>query len=307
MGAISDIATTGDWTRDADVAARDRRGDRWLQPDGLAGLARLPARASTAAIASRGRRRSSAGCCSASAWCSLRDAAAEPVRLGAGNLKALVVRIVLGWSAFATLKGITPRSPRDGRCCRHRAADEPGFCRRCSTHALRQVEAAWALIQAPARRGRADRWSLAASRGGRARTLLAGLGIGGVVVTTWWGVGAARLSRRTRRRSTSLPRDELAAHGVAELRRAGGLHARLAALFSDKTKVMTLGIARRVGVVAGSALQALLRRALSLGRLSRRRDTANHLVGGLLDGRGRVTGLGCTIGQGSVGRVRRWG
>jgi uncharacterized membrane protein YedE/YeeE len=72
-------------------------------------------------------------------------------------------------------------------------------------------------------------------------------------------------------------------------------------LFSDKSKVLTLGIVttwawspgRRRG--AGHA-------QLSAGKVSPAlEDTANHLVGAVLMGVGGVVAMGCTIGQGLSG------
>jgi hypothetical protein len=71
--------------------------------------------------------------------------------------------------------------------------------------------------------------------------------------------------------------------------------------FSDKSKVLTLGIVTTVGVIAGSALVALATRTFRWEGFGGVEDTANHMVGALLMGVGGVTALGCTIGQGLSG------
>jgi hypothetical protein len=72
-------------------------------------------------------------------------------------------------------------------------------------------------------------------------------------------------------------------------------------LFSDASKVLTLGIVSTLGVVAGSARVALATRASAGKAFAGTEDTANHLVGAVLMGVGGVTAMGCTIGQGLSG------
>jgi uncharacterized protein len=71
--------------------------------------------------------------------------------------------------------------------------------------------------------------------------------------------------------------------------------------FSDKSKLLTMGIASMAGVVVGSALAALAGRSFRWEGFASVEDTANHIVGALLMGVGGVTALGCTIGQGVSG------
>ena len=71
--------------------------------------------------------------------------------------------------------------------------------------------------------------------------------------------------------------------------------------FSDKSKLLTIGIVSTAGVVIGSALWALASRSFRWEGFANAEDTANHLAGGTLMGIGGVTALGCTIGQGLAG------
>jgi uncharacterized membrane protein YedE/YeeE len=71
--------------------------------------------------------------------------------------------------------------------------------------------------------------------------------------------------------------------------------------FSDKSKVLTLGIVSVVGVMAGSCVVALWSRTFRWEGFGSTEDVANHLVGGVLMGIGGVTAMGCTIGQGLTG------
>jgi uncharacterized protein len=71
--------------------------------------------------------------------------------------------------------------------------------------------------------------------------------------------------------------------------------------FSDKTKVLSLGIVSVLGVVAGSAAVALVSRSFRWEGFVSVEDVANHLGGAVLMGVGGVTAMGCTIGQGLSG------
>ena len=71
--------------------------------------------------------------------------------------------------------------------------------------------------------------------------------------------------------------------------------------FSDKAKLLTIGIVSVAGVVVGSAAHALLAKSFRWEGFRDAGDTASHLVGALLMGVGGVTALGCTIGQGLSG------
>jgi uncharacterized membrane protein YedE/YeeE len=72
-------------------------------------------------------------------------------------------------------------------------------------------------------------------------------------------------------------------------------------LWTDKSKMITYGIASGLGVIAGSAAYALATRTFRWEGFRDAEDTANHIVGGMLMGFGGITALGCTIGQGISG------
>jgi uncharacterized membrane protein YedE/YeeE len=71
--------------------------------------------------------------------------------------------------------------------------------------------------------------------------------------------------------------------------------------FSDKSKLLTVGIVSVAGVIAGSFVMALVGRDFRWEGFGSTEDVANHLAGGLLMGVGGVTAMGCTIGQGLSG------
>ena len=145
-------------------------------------------------------------------------------------------------------------------------------------------------------------WTLARAEGRSPSVLLGGVGIGAVVAAMWWVSGrlgyvaddpntlqeafVATNSKRMEALSFVAP----VAYSIDWL-----------IFFSDKSKLLTLGIVSTAGVVVGSALWALASRSFRWEGFADAEDTANHLVGATLMGVGGIAALGCTIGQGISG------
>jgi len=72
-------------------------------------------------------------------------------------------------------------------------------------------------------------------------------------------------------------------------------------LWTDKSRIVTFGIASAAGVILGSLAYALASHKFRWEGFRDAEDTANHLVGAALMGFGGITALGCTIGQGISG------
>jgi uncharacterized protein len=72
-------------------------------------------------------------------------------------------------------------------------------------------------------------------------------------------------------------------------------------MFSDKSKVLTLGIVSVFGVVVGGFIEAKLSKTFRWEGFGSIEDVANHLIGAVLMGVGGVAAMGCTVGQGLSG------
>lgn len=224
------------------------------------------------------------------------------VRIGAGNLKSLVVFLVLGLSAFATLKGITAvvrvntvdavaLSMPNGADLGALMADVTGLTSKLmaiwSGYVLGAVLVLWVLRHA-------DFWTF--------ENLLASAGIGALIVAMWWVSGHFGF----------LPEHPETLEPVYLGTNSGRIEAMsfVAPLahsldwlmfFSDKSKVLTVGVMSVVGVIVGSAASALQQKTFRWEGFANVDDLSQHLLGGVLMGVGGITAMGCTFGQGLSG------
>ena len=224
------------------------------------------------------------------------------VRAGGGNLKSLVVLLVLAACAYATMRGVlaVARSATLDTVALVLPAgqDLPSLLAQASGAPRRPL----ALVLGGGLGLLLLGWALRRPEGRSREVLLGGLGIGAVVAGVWWLSGRigfvaehpvtlepAFLGTSTRRME-SLSFVAPVAYTIDWLM-----------LFSDERRVLTLGIVSVFGVPLGSALVALASGSFRWEGFAGPEDTANHLVGAALMGAGGVTALGCTIGQGLSG------
>ena len=224
------------------------------------------------------------------------------VRVGGGSLKSLVVFIVMGLAAFATLKGITAVarvSTVDAVALSVPAGQDLPSLLGAATGLAKET---LALLLGGAIAIAMLLWVLMRPEGRSADVLLAGIGVGVVVAGVWWVSG--RLGHVDEDPNT-LQEAFVATNSqrMESLTFVAPLAYTLDWLmfYSDKSKVLTIGIVSTFGVVIGSALYAVATRAFRWEGFRSAEDTANHLVGAVLMGVGGVTALGCTIGQGVSG------
>jgi uncharacterized membrane protein YedE/YeeE len=302
MGAIADVVNMGDWTR-----AR-----QWLLAIGVAmvgfaGLLHLGLIDASKTLYANNRfmwLSSAVGGLMFGYGMVMASGCGNKtlVRIGAGNLKSLVVFLVLGLSAFATLKGITAVvrvSTVDAVALGMPAGADLGALVASLTGLSDQPMAIWsgyvlgAVLMLWVLR-HADFWT--------AENLLASVGMGALIVAMWWVSGHVGF----------LPEHPETLEAVYLGTNSGRIEAMSFVapvahtldwlmFFSDKSKLLTVGVVSVFGVVVGSAVSSLQQKTFRWEGFASVDDLAQHLMGAALMGVGGVTAMGCTFGQGLSG------
>ncbi len=224
------------------------------------------------------------------------------IRIGTGNLKSLVVAIVLAITAYMTLKGIlgvfrvaaldsVGATLAGSQDLPSLIAGPLGFDKRIVLAALGlAISLGLAVFVFKAREFRTF------------DNVLGGVVVGLVVVGGWYLSGhigylaedPATLEEKFL--ATNSGRMESLSFVAPQ-----AYFLELLMLWSDKSRMMTFGTASVLGMVAGSLAWSLASRTFRLESFRDAEDLINHLVGGALMGFGGVLALGCTIGQGVSG------
>lgn len=223
------------------------------------------------------------------------------IRIGGGNLKSLVVFIVLGLSAFMTLKGVLA-IPRV-------YVLEPIAVTLPTTQDLPSIIAAWLghkqALQLVIAAGACALLLLFVFASPSFRTrdnLFAGIVIGGVIVAGWFVSG--KLGYVAEDPNTLQEAFVATNSGKMESFSFVAPFAYtldLLMMWTDKSKAISFGIAATLGMIAGSAAYALASGSFRWEAFGGVEDTVNHVIGAALMGFGGVVALGCTIGQGMSG------
>jgi hypothetical protein len=224
------------------------------------------------------------------------------VRIGEGNLKSLVVFFVMGLAAYATMRGMTAML-RSGTLDLVEFRIEQGSPVPAWLSVMLGVDsAATGLILALVVGGGLVWWSLWSPKFRSAgNNLLAGLGIGAVIVAMWWIIG--HLGFVAEHPETMDPVYLGTANGRMQALSFTSPMARTLdwVINFDSTQSLTLGVVAVAGVVLGSLIHALHSRTFQWEGFHGTQDTALHIIGGLCMGVGGVTAGGCTVGQGLSG------
>ena len=302
MGAVADVVTMGDWTRMR----------QWAMAAGVAC-------AGFALLAASGTLNVTQTLYASTRWLWLSALAGgfvfgfgmvlssgcvskTLVRAGAGNLKSVVVALVAAVGAFATLKGITAvvragtvdkvaidmgGNADLGSLLARGTGLSPGIAALATGLVLAAILLGWAFADGQAR---------------RAGSVLAGAGVGATVLAAWWVTGSlGHLPEHPETLQEAwLATNSTRAEALSFVAPAGFALDWLL-FFSDANKRLTVGIVSVWGVLAGSALSALLRGEFRWEGFAGTSDLGHHLAGGLLMGVGGVTALGCSVGQGVTG------
>ncbi|WP_454764627.1 YeeE/YedE family protein [Cupriavidus campinensis] len=224
------------------------------------------------------------------------------VRIGAGNLKSVVVFVFLGLSAYMTLRGlfgvVRVNTVDAVAVALPTTQDLPSMVAQGSAIARGTLQLALGgLIGAVL-----VIWALAGKDFQKFDNLLGGLGVGLIIVGMWYvsgHIGYVAEDPNTLEElfvATNSGRMEGLSFVAPYAYTLDWLM-----MFSDKSKVLTIGVVSVIGVIAGAAAYALVSRTFRWEGFGNAEDVANHMVGGMLMGAGGVTALGCTIGQGLSG------
>jgi uncharacterized membrane protein YedE/YeeE len=302
MGAVSDVVAMGDWTRLR----------QWAMATAVATLG-------FAVLAATGMLRAPQTLYGSSRWLWLSAAlggaafgfgmvlasgcvSRNLVRLGGGSLKALVVALVTGIAAFATLKGLTAVWRVNSV---DRIAVDVGTNADLATLLARasgMAPAAASLLAGLAVGGALLAFALSSRDARRPLVLAGGAGVGALVLAMFWVTGhLGHLAEHPETlEETWLATNSMRAEGISFV--APTAYALdWVMFFSDAGKRLTVGIVAVVGVVAGAAGMALARRDFRWQGFGGTRDLGQHLAGAGLMGVGGVTAVGCSIGQGVTG------
>lgn len=223
------------------------------------------------------------------------------IRLGGGNLKAFVVIVFVGLSAYISLRGLFANwrlQLLDPVVLElEHSQSLPALLGRSATDAdslllIIAVLASAALLL----------WVLWRREARTAPVLGGGLLIGLTIVAAWYvsahlgHVSEHPLTLEEAYLATNSGRPE-ALSFVAPM--AYGLE--LLMFWNDPGRILSFGIASALGVAAGAGAQAWRSRSFRLESFHDAHDLLRHLGGATLMGFGGVTGLGCSIGQGISG------
>ena len=222
------------------------------------------------------------------------------VRLGSGNLKALVVLLVMGISSFATLKGLTA-------VLRVNTVDQwfldaafPLTLGHWLTQGVGLSIPMWggAVAFAVVMVGVVLFTGQAQAR----ETWWVGLGIALMVCLAW--LVSGHLGHVMEHPETL---EDVYIKTNTNRMEAFTFVAPVAyaidwvIYFSDANKTLTIGIMSVFGVLLGAHLSARLAGAFRWESFANVSDFKQHLLGGVLMGVGGVTAMGCTFGQGLSG------
>jgi hypothetical protein len=225
------------------------------------------------------------------------------IRVGAGNLKSLVVYVFLGIAAYMTLRGILGAF-RVGVLEKAAVTLPTGQDLPSLLSSLTHISKGTLTAALAATIAGAILLFVYANRHFRSSFdhTLGGLVTGLVVVGGWFvsgHIGYVAEDPNTLQEAfvaTNTGRMESFSF-VAPL----AFTLEYLMLWTDKSRIITYGIASAAGVIAGSAAYALASGTFRWEGFRDAEDTAMHILGGILMGFGGITALGCTIGQGIAG------
>jgi uncharacterized membrane protein YedE/YeeE len=215
------------------------------------------------------------------------------VRVGSGNLKSLVLLLVLAITAYMTLRGLLALLRIEINEPTTIDLAEKGLPTQSFADiisAITGLSPSLAGIVLTILVGGGVVFYALRDRKVRGEfdNLLAGVGVGLVIVAAWYITGVLGFDDF----------EPIAVEGVSFISPVGNT---LTYLMTYTGSTINFGIALVLGTIAGSFLYSLFAGTLRIESFNDHGDLLNHLYGGVLMGFGGVLSLGCTIGQGITG------
>jgi len=224
------------------------------------------------------------------------------IRMGAGNLKSLVVVVFLALSAYMTLRGALALVRVNGfdavKWNLGVAQDLPTLI---TSAGLAAPLAKW-LVPALVGIGLLAFIFKDAEFRATREYVIGGIVIGVVIVGGWYVTGhighlledPKTLEEAFVATNSNRPESYSFTSPVAYL-------LELLIFWTDQSKIMTFGVAGVLGMMVGATAMAVATKTFRWEGFASTEDLVNHIAGGLLMGFGGVVALGCTIGQGLTG------
>jgi uncharacterized membrane protein YedE/YeeE len=223
------------------------------------------------------------------------------IRIGNGNLKAIVVFLVLGVVAYMSLRGVlgVVRVGALDPVAIHLSGgqDLPMLLSRATGSDRRTLQIVVAgvlggglILFALARR---DFWTV--------DHLLGGIAVGLSIVAGWYLTGYVGYGESPDTlEMTHLGTNSRGPESVTSVV-PFAYTLELLMLWTDASRTVTFAIASVFGIVAGSAAHSVITGRFRIEGFRTAEDTGNHLIGAALMGFGGVVAMGCTFGQGITG------
>ena len=216
------------------------------------------------------------------------------VRIGGGNLKSLVVLLLLGMTAYMTMRGLLALvrvklfDPTSVNLAQAGVADQGIDTLVAAAAGIENASAvSWAVALLLG--GGLIVYAFAASSFRRSfDNVLAGVVIGLVIAAGWYVTGVIGFDDF----------DPVRLESYTFIAPAGES---LMYLMTFTGSTIDFGVAAVGGVIVGSFLYAVATRRFRVETFTDRGDMLRHIFGGIAMGFGGVLALGCTIGQGITG------
>jgi len=223
------------------------------------------------------------------------------IRIGGGNLKSLVVFLVLGLVAYMTMRGVfgvfRVNVLEKAVITFTGGQDIPALLVALGMEAKTAFLLAVIVIG-----GGLTAFSLLKRDFWTFDNLLAGFGIGLAVVAAWYVSGhLGYLAEHPDTLEEAFIATNSGRMEALSFVAPQAYTLELLMLWSDTSRTVTFAIATALGVIAGSFAWSIVTSSFRWEGFAGIEDTANHLLGAALMGFGGVVAMGCTVGQGISG------